>query len=218
VVWWPRSIERDGQPDLSRNYLQLNSIAAGPDLSCSFFSASTDAPSARRPGHRDFAVDRRGVIFSGATREPIARGLTRPHSARIRDEELWVDDSGYGSVLSIRGGVPSTVALLPGWTRGLTFAGDVAFVGTSRVIPRFARYAPGLEVERSVCAVHALDALTGEVLGSARWPAGNQVFDIAVLPRATTLGFPAHSGRRQSRHKLSTFFFSYNVPNLSGAP
>jgi uncharacterized protein (TIGR03032 family) len=218
VVWWPRSIERDGQPDLSRNHLQLNSIAAGGDLASSFFSASTDTPSARRPGHRDFIVDKRGVIFSGATREPIVRGLTRPHSARLHGEELWVDDSGYGGVLSIRDGVSRTVARLPGWTRGLTFAGDVAFVGTSRVIPRFAQYAPGLVVERSVCAVHALDASTGEVLGSVRWPAGNQVFDIAVLPRAMTLGFPARSGRRQSRRELSSFFFSYNVPTLQGAP
>ncbi|HEX5852391.1 MAG TPA: DUF4915 domain-containing protein [Solirubrobacteraceae bacterium] len=216
VVWWPSAIERDGRPDLSRNYLQLNSIAAGEDLSSSFFSASTDAPSKRRPGHRNFPVDRRGVIFSGATREPIARGLTRPHSARLHRNELWVDDSGYGHLAKISAGEPLPVTRLPGWTRGLTFAGDIAFVGTSRVIPRFARYAPGLDVERSVCAVHALDTLSGEVLGSARWPAGNQIFDIAVLPRSTTLGFPTVAGRRQSRRAIDSFFFSYKVPNGVG--
>jgi uncharacterized protein (TIGR03032 family) len=218
VSWWPRTIERDGMPDMSRNYLQLNSIAAGRDLSSSFFSASADAPSSRRPGHLNFPVDRRGVIFSGATREPMARGLTRPHSARLHRDELWVDDSGYGSLATIRDGEPVTVARLPGWTRGLTFAGDIAFVGTSRVIPRFAHYAPGLDIDRSTCAVHALDIRSGEVLGSACWPAGNQVFDITVLPRTTTLGFPALAGRRQSRHALSSFFFSYDIPNLTGAP
>jgi uncharacterized protein (TIGR03032 family) len=216
VVWWPRAIERDGRADLSRNYLQLNSIAAGSDLPCSFFSASTDAPSSRRPGHRNFPVDRRGVIFSGATREPIVRGLTRPHSARLYRDELWVDDSGYGRVAAIRDGEAVTVARLPGWTRGLTFAGDFAFVGTSRVIPRFAHYAPGLE--RGICAVHALDVHSGEVLGSICWPAGNQIFDVAVLPRATTLGFPAVAGHRQSRRAVRSFFFSYQVPDLTGAP
>ncbi len=218
AVWWPRAIERDGRPDLSRNYLQLNSIAAGGDLSSSFFSASTDVPSRRRPGHRNFPVDRRGVIFSGATREPVVRGLTRPHSARLYRDELWVNDSGHGRVAAIRDGQAVTVARLPGWTRGLAFADGVALVGTSRVIPRFSHYAPGLDAESSICALHALDICTGKVLGSIRWPAGNQIFDVAVLPRATTLGFPALAGRRQSRHALSSFFYSYNVPHPAGAP
>jgi uncharacterized protein (TIGR03032 family) len=212
VVWWPRSIERHGRPDMSRNYLQLNSIAAGPDLASSFFSASTPRPSGRRPGHRNFPVDRRGVIFSGATREPVARKLTRPHSARLHGGELWVDDSGYGRLAVIRDGEPVTVARLPGWTRGLTFADGIAFVGSSRVIPRFAHYAPGLDVERSICGVHALDLSSGEVLGSVCWPSGNQVFDIAVLPRRATLGFPSVAGRRQSRRAVSSFFFSYQTP------
>lgn len=217
-AWWPSAIENEGRPDMSRNYLQLNSIAAGSDLASSFFSASSDEPSSRRPGHRNFPVDRRGVIFSGATREPVVRGLTRPHSARLYRDELWVDDSGYGRVLVIRNGESVTVARLPGWTRGLTFVGDTAFVGTSRVIPRFAQYAPGLDVQRSVCAVHALDIRTGEVRGSICWPSGNQVFDIAVLPRRTTLGFAAQTGRRRRRNALRSFFFSYHIPNLPGAP
>lgn len=217
AVWWPCAIEHDGRPDLTCNYLQLNSIAAGTDLASSFFSASTSKPSRRRPGHRNFPVDRRGVIFSGATREPIVQGLTRPHSARLHRDQLWVDDSGYGRVSTIRDNKPVTVAQLPGWTRGLTFADDIAFVGTSRVIPRFAHYAPGLDVDRSICAVHALDIRTGEVLGSICWPSGNQVFDITVLPRASTLGFAALTGRRQSRSELTSFFFSYSVPSLTRA-
>jgi uncharacterized protein (TIGR03032 family) len=144
-------------------------------------------------------------------------GLTRPHSARLHDGELWVNDSGYGRVAAVRDGEPLTIARLPGWTRGLAFAHGVAFVGTSRVIPRFARYAPGLEIDHSVCGVHALDVLTGEVLGSIVWPWGNQVFDIAVLPRKATLGFAALAKRRQSRRELSSFFFSYNIPQSAGA-
>ena len=76
-IWWPRCIEEKGKPRFEQNHIQLNSIAAGRDLDHSFFSASSDCIAARRPGHRNFPVDRRGVIFSGATREPIVRGLTR---------------------------------------------------------------------------------------------------------------------------------------------
>ena len=51
---------------IDRNVIQLNSIAPGADLAASYFSASSDRVSARRPGHRNYPVNRRGVIFSGA--------------------------------------------------------------------------------------------------------------------------------------------------------
>ena len=34
-VWWPRAIETADGPEFGRNHLQLNSIAAGPDLASS---------------------------------------------------------------------------------------------------------------------------------------------------------------------------------------
>ena len=76
--------------------------------------ASADIISARRPGHKNFPVDRRGVIFSGATREPVARGLTRPHSARLHRDQIWVDNSGYGEVGLIEGEKFRAVSRLPG--------------------------------------------------------------------------------------------------------
>ncbi|HEV2236847.1 MAG TPA: DUF4915 domain-containing protein, partial [Ktedonobacterales bacterium] len=60
-VWWPLCIERDGRPMVEQNHLQLNSIAAGPNLRSSFYSASSATLSARRPGHRNYPVDGRGV-------------------------------------------------------------------------------------------------------------------------------------------------------------
>ncbi len=189
-AWWPRSIETGRTARFDRNYLQLNSIAAGPTPARSFFSASTDAPGPRRPGQRHFAVDRRGVIFSGRTREPVVRGLTRPHSARLHAGHLWVDDSGYGEVGVCTDGRFRPVAGLPGWTRGLGFHANLAFVGTSRVLPRFHHYAPGLDPARCVCGVHVLDARSGRLLGSLVWPAGNQIFAVEPVPARFTTGLP----------------------------
>jgi uncharacterized protein (TIGR03032 family) len=205
-VWWPRSVEIDGRPDTRRNYLQLNSIAAGPDLAGSCFTASSERPSHRRPGHRNYPVDRRGVVFSGRSREPIVRGLTRPHSARWVEGELLVDDSGYGELVRIgpEGGM-DTVCRLPGWTRGLCIHDGVAFVGTSRVIPRFRQYAPGLDVARSSCGIHAVDLGSGEVLGSLQWPAGNQIFAAEWVPADFSLGFPFPLGRRSARSLFYRF-------------
>ena len=209
-VWWPRAVERDGRPDFSRNWIQLNSIAAGADIASSYFSASAEGMSARRPGHRNFPVDRRGVIFSGATREPMARGLTRPHSARLYRRRLWVDNSGYGELGVVRDGRFETVCRLPGWTRGLCFQRGVAFVGTSRVIPRFRRYAPGLDVERSRCALHAVDATTGAILGSLTWPYGNQIFALEWIARSRTAGLPVPSGARGGVDRLKHLFYSFD--------
>jgi uncharacterized protein (TIGR03032 family) len=209
-VWWPKAIERAGGPDFSRNYLQLNSIAAGKDVESSFYSASSDRMSSRRPGHRNFPVDGRGVVFSGATREPIARGLTRPHSARLHRRRVWVANSGYGQLGFLSDGQLEVVRRLPGWTRGLCFCGDVAIVGTSRVIPRFRQYAPGLDVARSRCGLHAIGP-SGEPLGSLTWPYGNQIFAIDWLDRSLTSGLPL-TGARGGRRRLSELFYGFDNP------
>ena len=212
VVWWPRCLDRPEGPLLGRNYLQLNSIAAGKQLADSFFSASAARPSARRPGHLNFPVDRRGVVFSGATREVVATGLTRPHSARLLGSELWVANSGYGEVGIIQNGRFEPVSRLPGWTRGLCARGDVLFVGTSRVIPRYRRYAPGLECERSLTGVHAVERRSGRVLGSLIWPHGHQIFAIDIVDAVATIGFPFTSASRVKAGALRDL-----LPRISGS-
>lgn len=201
-VWWPRSIDSPAGPRFDKNYLQLNSIAAGPSLAESYFGASTATPSGRRPGHVNFPVDQRGVIFSGKSRDVCGAGLTRPHSTRLHGREVWVDNSGYGEIGRIVDGAFESVARLAGWTRGLFFHGDFAFVGTSRVLRRYRHYAPGLEPERCIAGVHILELSTGKTLGSICWPHGNQLFAIEALPLETTVGFPFVTKASPSRRLL----------------
>jgi uncharacterized protein (TIGR03032 family) len=199
-VWWPRCIEDNNDsdnaaPNFTANFLQLNSIAAGISLETSFFSASGARMLPVRPGHLEYPVDGTGVLFSGATREVIATGLTRPHSARLHKERVWVDNSGYGELGYIEDGRFHKAFKLPSWTRGLCIMshdtlGDVAFVGVSRVLPKFAVYAPGLTTEFQSCGIFALDLVSGKELGSIIWDAGNQIFAIDWLEHRITSGFP----------------------------
>lgn len=205
-VWWPRSVDTPRGPLIQRNHLQLNSIAAGTSLETSFFSASAESPSARRPGHRNFPVDGRGVVFSGATREPVARGLTRPHSARLHRRRVWVENSGYGTLGTVEDGGFTEAVRLPGWTRGLSFRGGLAFAGTSRVLPRFRHYAPGLDPGRSVCGVHIVEVATGRTLGSLVWPSADQIFAVELVERAFTSGFPFRAGARPRRRERELFY------------
>jgi uncharacterized protein (TIGR03032 family) len=211
AVWWPRCVEHRGRPNADRNVIQLNTIAAGETLARSFFGASTDRPSARRPGHRNFAVDGRGVLFDGSTRETVVRGLTRPHSARLAGGRVWVANSGYGELGVCAGGAFTAVARLPGWVRGLCIVGGVAFAGTSRIIPRFRHYAPGVDADRAVCGVHAVELGSGRVLGSLTWPYGNQIFGCDWLPSATSAGFPFPARRRRNRIQDERLFYTFTT-------
>jgi uncharacterized protein (TIGR03032 family) len=210
-VWWPRCVEARRKPLVERNHIQLNSIAAGESLAESFFTASTDEIAPSKPGHRNFPVDGRGVVFSGRTREPVARGLTRPHSARLHRGRLWVANSGYGEIGIVEDERYRAVTRLPGWTRGLAFASGVAFAGTSRVIPRFSQYAPGLDLETSRCALHAFDARSGRILGSLDWPEGNQIFAVDWAPRRSVSGFPFAAGRRSHSKASRELFYSFHL-------
>ena len=215
-VWWPRCIEKVGAKAFQQNYLQLNSIAAGSSLSRSYVLASTDVPSRLRPGNPAFPVDRRGVVFSGATRDVMIRGLTRPHSARLHQGRVWLDNSGYGEVGFGQDGHFQPAARLAGWTRGLTFHGDIAFVGISRVIPRFRGYAPGLDVDKSHCGIVALHAKTGTVLGSILWPYGNQIFGLDWAPRSMTSGFAFSQQHEDPDAFARELFYAFSNP-LKGA-
>jgi uncharacterized protein (TIGR03032 family) len=216
-VWWPKCIEESGKPEFGQNFIQLNSIAAGKSVKDSFYSASSAKMSARRPGHKNYPVDGHGVIFSGKTREPIAFGLTRPHSARLcqlnNKEYLFVDNSGYGEFGFIDDGSFVPVTKLPGWTRGLAICGDVAFVGTSRVIPKFAQYAPGLDVNASICGVHAIEIKSGKILGSMIFPWGNQIFAIDWLPVQQSAGFPFLISRQARDNRTLFYTFSTTIHN-----
>jgi uncharacterized protein (TIGR03032 family) len=213
-VWWPKCIERAGQPIFEQNYIQLNSIAAGATPRDSYYSASSCSVGRLRPGHLRYKVDRQGVIFSGRTRQPMCAGLTRPHSARLWKGDIWVANSGYGELGYVTAGEFECVSRLPGWTRGVCFHGEVAFVGTSRIIPRFARYAPGLDYAQSRCGVHAVCLKTGRVLASLEWPKANQIFAIDWISTSVSSGFVFQAPRRRTSQELGVFYRYLTNHNL----
>ncbi|MFC2111328.1 DUF4915 domain-containing protein [Bacteroidota bacterium] len=207
LVWWPESVEKEnGNPNKTSNFLQLNSIAAGSSIENSYFSASSEKILKQRPGDIDFPVDKTGVIFSGKTRQIVASGLTRPHSARHYKGKVWVDNSGYGEVGYIENGEFIPVKHLPGWTRGLCFCKNIMFVGISRILPKFLHYAPGLKNYETECGIYAIDTDTNEIIGSVKWPYGNQVFGMEFISKSITTGFLHYEAQPTTENEISDYY------------
>jgi uncharacterized protein (TIGR03032 family) len=130
-----------------------------------------------------------GVLLEVPSGEVVASGLSMPHSPRVHAGRLWVCESGAGTlgVVDQRTGRYEPVAAVPGFTRGLDFAGGMAFVGLSQVresavfsgIPITERLS---ESERT-CGVCAMDLTSGNVVALLRFESAVQeVFAVQVLP------------------------------------
>ncbi|MEO8505816.1 MAG: TIGR03032 family protein [Acidobacteriota bacterium] len=127
-----------------------------------------------------------GVLLDIESGEVVARGLSMPHSPRLYGGKLWVLESGKGEINTIdpATGEVTTVAQLPGFTRGLAFAGPFAFVGLSQVresvfggIPLAAR------VTDRVCGIWVVDLRSGQSVGFLRFEdAVQEIFDVQLLP------------------------------------
>jgi hypothetical protein len=136
-----------------------------------------------------------------------------------------VADSGQGRLVLARDGELQTIAVLPGWTRGVTIVADqqaeLAFVATSRIIPGFEAYAPGVKPEDACCGVHCVDLLSGTVVAGIVWPAGFQVFGLEWLTTSQrALRLPDWPGADQAPadHVLDLFSRFVPAPPLARNP
>jgi uncharacterized protein (TIGR03032 family) len=104
--------------------------------------------------------------------------------------KLWVCESGSGTLgtVDLDTGRYEPVTAVPGFTRGLDFAGNLAFVGLSQVresavfsgIPITQRLAP----EERRCGVCVVDLRRGETIALLKFESGVQeVFAVVVLLR-----------------------------------
>jgi uncharacterized protein (TIGR03032 family) len=129
-----------------------------------------------------------GVLMDIPSDEIMVRGLSMPHSPRWYGGRLWLLESGNGGVgvVDERSGTYQEICRLPGFTRGIDFAGPYAFIGLSQV--RESATFSGIKIaemkqEDRMCGVWAVDLRTGQVAGFARFlDAVQEIFAVGVLP------------------------------------
>ena len=128
-----------------------------------------------------------GILMDIETNEIIARNLSMPHSPRWYRDRLWVLESGKGSLATIdlETGNVTTIAQLPGFTRGLEFYANVAFIGLSQV--RETATFSGLPITDNasdrICGVWVVNIDTGETIAFLKFEdAVQEIFSVRVLP------------------------------------
>ena len=130
-----------------------------------------------------------GVLIDVTTDRVIADGLSMPHSPRFHQDRLWVLESGKGEIgiVDINGGSVRPIAQLPGFTRGLTFHGPLAFIGLSQV-RESAHFSEipitDLPIEQRCSGVWIIDTRTGETIAFLKFQdAVQEIFAVEVVER-----------------------------------
>jgi uncharacterized protein (TIGR03032 family) len=128
-----------------------------------------------------------GVLIDVTTDQTLCSGLSMPHSPRWHDEKLWLLESGNGGVglVDEKTGKYTEIIRLPGFTRGIDFAGPYAFVGLSQV--RETAVFSGIAIaemkqEDRCCGVWVIDTRTAKIAGFVKFTQGVQeIFAVQVL-------------------------------------
>lgn len=176
--WRPRFVSALAPED--RCHLNGLAMREGRPWAVSALGAS-DA----RDGWRERKFDG-GLVLQIDSGAILAHGLAMPHSPRWHRDRLWVLESARGAVVSVdlASGQRTTVAELPGFTRGLAFVGPYAFVGLSQVREKLFDGLPlAQRVAKRQCGVCVLDLRSGAVVAMLRFEGKvEEIFDVQVLP------------------------------------
>jgi uncharacterized protein (TIGR03032 family) len=127
-----------------------------------------------------------GLLMDVDSNDILLRGLSMPHSPRWYENQLWLLESGQGSlaVVDLPKQTWRTVTQLPGFTRGIDFVGPLAFIGLSQV--RESAVFSGIplvdRLQERNCGVWVVNIQTGQTVAFLRFEdVVQEIFAVQVL-------------------------------------
>ena len=148
-----------------------------------FISAlgNTDTAGGWRKNKRDG-----GLLMDVPQNRILFDRLSMPHSPRWYRNTLWMLESGRGSLVrfNMTSGKKTEVARMPGFTRGMDFAGPLVFIGLSkaRETATFSDFPLLEELEERTCGVYVVNIETGNVISLIRFEGDvEEIFAVQVL-------------------------------------
>ena len=142
---------------------------------------ATDTPGGWRDNKRNG-----GILIDVDSGDIVAKGLSMPHSPRWYRNQLWLLESGEGTMgrVDLATGRYEPMVQLPGFTRGLSFFGPLAFVGLSQV--RESAIFSGIplvdRLEERTCGVWVVNIESGQTVAFCQFEEGVQeIFAVELL-------------------------------------
>ena len=181
-VWRPKFVSKYSAEDRCH----LNGLAMRDDKPATLTALGlSDDVEGWRANKRDG-----GIAIDYASGEIVATRLCMPHSPRWHDGKLWILESGRGALLQIdtATGAKVEVARLPGFLRGLDFAGPLAFVGLcqQRETNAFTDIPITEENRERLSGVWVVDVRNGQTVALLKFTGGVQeIFAVNLLFGAT---------------------------------
>ena len=134
-----------------------------------------------------------GILMDIETNNILLKGLSMPHSPRWHQDRIWLLESGKGGLCYFDPEQQKSVvvATLPGFTRGLDFYGNLAFVGLSKVRETavFSCIPLTQDTFDRICGVYVIDITNGQTVAFLRFESGvEEIFSVNLLPG---IRFPA---------------------------
>jgi uncharacterized protein (TIGR03032 family) len=128
-----------------------------------------------------------GCLIDVPSKEVVTRGFAMPHSPRVANGQLYVLHSGRGQleVVDPANGHREVVCELPGYSRGMSIYGPLAFIGLSKI--RASSTMDGVPIaerrDQLKCGVWVVDLTRGKIIGHLEFLSGiDELFDVQVLP------------------------------------
>jgi uncharacterized protein (TIGR03032 family) len=200
VVWKPPFISKVAAED--RCHLNGLAMENGAPRFVTAVSASDV--------HEGWREHRRagGIVVDVMSGETICRGLSMPHSPRLRDGRLFVLNSGAGEfgTVDLATGRFEPICFCPGYARGLALHGHFAVIGLSTC--RENRTFSGLPLDEALtqknvaprCGLLVVDLRSGDVVHSLTLTGVvRELYDVAILAGVqapSALGFRTEEIRR----------------------
>jgi uncharacterized protein (TIGR03032 family) len=111
--------------------------------------------------------------------------LSLPHSPRVEGNRIFFLNSGEGklAVTDAKTGEVTSVAPVPGVSRGLALRGGYAFIGLSKARPTLEGVPIVAERDKLRCGLWVIDLRTGTIAAHLEFHTGvEEIFDVQVLP------------------------------------
>lgn len=134
-----------------------------------------------------------GILIDVDTKEIIKDGLSMPHSPRWYRDKLWILNSGEGflATLDLKTKALTNIVELPGFARGISFVGALAFIGLSKVRETavFTDFPLVEKLEERQSGVWVVNIESKQIIGFLKFTEGvEEIFSVAVVPNSN---FPA---------------------------